>query len=151
MFRQKATGLLMPTKPPFDVTDRKQPYFKLHGSSNWRTEDGLSLLIMGGNKSADIAASALLSWYQQELRNALREPGARLMVVGYGFADTHINKDIREGASAGMKLFVIDPNGVDAIDTLRARGLYNFGSSLAGQLHRGVAKGPADYLDTRHG
>ena len=41
------------------------------------------------------------------------------MVIGYGFADTHINDHIREGAVAGMKLFVIDPNGVDAIDTLR--------------------------------
>jgi len=120
----------MPTKPPFAVADRKQPYFKLHGSSNWRTGDGSSLLIMGGNKSANIAASELLSWYEQEFRNALREPGARLMVIGYGFADTHINDDIREGASAGMKLFVIDPNGVDAIDTLRSRNMYNFGSSL---------------------
>src|SRR5581483_3195537 len=123
-------GVYMPTKPPFAVADRKQPYFKLHGSSNWRTGDGSSLLIMGGNKSANIAASELLSWYEQEFRNALREPGARLMVIGYGFADTHINDDIREGASAGMKLFVIDPNGVDAIDTLRSRNMYNFGSSL---------------------
>src|SRR5258707_12079174 len=59
---------------------------------------------MGGNKSANIAASELLSWYEQEFRNALREPGARLMVIGYGFADTHINDDIRDGAAAGMKL-----------------------------------------------
>jgi hypothetical protein len=29
-----------------------------------------------------------------------------------------------------MKLFIIDPNGVDAIDTLRSRNMYNFGSSL---------------------
>jgi hypothetical protein len=85
---------------------------------------------MGGNKSANIAASKLLSWYEEQFRNALREPGARLMVIGYGFADAHINDDIRDGAAAGMKLFVIDPNGVDAIDTLRPRGTYNFGSSL---------------------
>jgi hypothetical protein len=37
-------------------------------------------------------------------------------------------------AAAGMKLFVIDPNGVDAIDTLRPRGIYNFGSSLQGSF-----------------
>src|ERR1700722_8316153 len=49
-------GVHMPPKPPFAVTDRSQPYFKLHGSSNWRAEDGSSLLIMGGNKSASIAA-----------------------------------------------------------------------------------------------
>ena len=85
---------------------------------------------MGGNKSANIAASELLSWYEQEFRSALRQPDTRLMVIGYGFADTHINSHIREGAAAGMKLFVIDPSGVDAIDTLRSRGIYNFGSSL---------------------
>jgi SIR2-like domain len=127
-------GVHTPTKPPFAVSDRNQPYFKLHGSSNWRTEDGSSLLIMGGNKSANIAASELLSWYAQEFCKALREPGARLMVIGYGFADTHINGHIREGAAAGMKLFVIDPNGVDVIDTLRPRGIYNFGSSLEGSF-----------------
>jgi hypothetical protein len=125
-------GIYRPTSPPFSVSDRSQPYFKLHGSSNWRTHDDSSLLIMGGNKSANIAASELLSWYKQEFRNALREPDARLMVIGYGFADTHINDHIRGGAAAGMKLFVIDPNGVDAIDTLRLRGIYNFGSSLQG-------------------
>jgi hypothetical protein len=33
-----------------------------------------------------------------------------------------------------MKLFVIDPNGVDAIDTLLSRNMYNFGSSLQGSF-----------------
>jgi hypothetical protein len=127
-------GVHTPASPPFTVSDRNQPYFKLHGSSNWRTHDDSSLLIMGGNKSANIAASELLSWYEQEFRNALREPHARLMVIGYGFADTHINEHIRKGAATGMKLFVIDPNGVDAIDTLCPRGIYNFGSSLQGSF-----------------
>jgi hypothetical protein len=127
-------GVHTPASLPFTVTDRNQPYFKLHGSSNWRTHDDSSLLIMGGNKPASIAASELLSWYDQQFRNALHERGARLMVIGYGFADTHINDHIRDGAAAGLKLFIIDPIGVDAIDTLRARGIYNFGSSLQGSF-----------------
>ena len=85
---------------------------------------------MGGNKSANITASDLLSWYEQQFRHVLCERGTRLMVIGYGFADRHINNHIRDGAAAGMKLFIIDPNGVDAIDTLRDRGAYNFGGSL---------------------
>lgn len=125
-------GIYSPVPPPFTASNRHQPYFKLHGSSNWRTQNGSSLLIMGGNKSANIAASELLSWYEQEFRRVLCDPDARLMVIGYGFSDTHINRHIREGAAVGMKLFVIDPNGVDAIDTLRSRGIYNFGSSLQG-------------------
>jgi hypothetical protein len=127
-------GVYTPASPPFTVTDGRQPYFKLHGSSNWQTYKDASLLIMGGNKSANIAASALLSWYEQLFRETLRELGARLMVIGYSFSDTHINNHVREGADAGMKLFIIDPNGVDAIDTLRPRLLYNFGSSLQGSF-----------------
>jgi hypothetical protein len=123
-------GMYTPALPPFTLLQRRQPYFKLHGSSNWRTNDGTSLLIMGGNKSANIGASELLSWYEQQFREALREPEARLMVIGYGFADTHINDHIREGAAAGTKLFIIDPAGVDAINTLLFRNLYNFGNSL---------------------
>jgi hypothetical protein len=80
---------------------------------------------MGGNKSANIAASDLLSWYEQQFRHVLCERGTRLMVIGYGFADRHIHNHIRDGAAAGMKLFIIDPNGVDAIDTFRDRGAYN--------------------------
>jgi hypothetical protein len=127
-------GVHTPASPPFAVTHRNQPYFKLHGSSNWRTDEDSSLLIMGGNKSANIAASALLSWYGQQFSEALRAQGARLMVIGYGFADTHINDHIRDGAAGGMRLFIVDPNGVDAINTLRDRNLYNFGSSLQGSL-----------------
>ena len=52
-------GMYTPASPPFPVTDRNQPYIKIHGSSNWRTKDNSSLLIMGGNKSANIAASEL--------------------------------------------------------------------------------------------
>jgi hypothetical protein len=137
-------GMYTPALPPFSITEGRQPYFKLHGSSNWRTGKG-SLLIMGGNKSADISASELLSWYEQQFREALREPGARLMVIGYGFADTHINDHIQKGAAAGMKLFIIDPEGVDAVDRPKSRNLYNFGSSLHGSF---IGASRRDFLTT---
>jgi hypothetical protein len=138
-------GAYSPASAPFALTERSQPYFKLHGSSNWRTDKEPSLLIMGGNKSANIATSELLSWYDQQFSQALRAPNARLMVIGYGFADTHINDHIQKGAAAGLKLFVIDPNGVDAVDTLRDRGLYNFGSSLQGSF---IGASRRDLLNT---
>jgi hypothetical protein len=127
-------GLCTPASPPFKVSDRHQPYFKLHGSSNWRTNEGASLLIMGGNKSAGIAGSDLLKWYEQQFQDALHEPDARLMVIGYGFGDTHINQHIRAGAAAGMKLFIIDPNGVDVTNSPRTQNIYNFGMSLQNSI-----------------
>jgi hypothetical protein len=39
-----------PMEPPFVVIDCIQPYFKIHGSSNWATGDGRNLLVMGGDK-----------------------------------------------------------------------------------------------------
>jgi hypothetical protein len=127
-------GVFTPAAPPFTLADRQQPYFKLHGSSNWRTEQGSSLLIMGGNKRAGIAGSELLSWYEQQFQSALREREARLMVIGYGFGDTHVNQHIRAGAEAGMKLFIIDPDGVDVVNSSAIRGIYNFGGSLQGNI-----------------
>jgi hypothetical protein len=39
----------------------------------------------------------------------------RLMIVGYSFGDLHINKMIFKGIEAGLKLFIVDPLGVDVI------------------------------------
>lgn len=123
-------GLYAPASPPFTISERLQPYFKLHGSSNWRTDDGSNLLIMGGNKSALISESPLLSWYMGEFRKSLKEPGTRLMVIGYGFGDPHVNGYIREGVEAGTKLFIIDPQGIDVIRNPLTQNVYNFGDSL---------------------
>jgi hypothetical protein len=37
------------------------------------------------------------------------------MVIGYSFSDKHINEAIIQGLAAGMKLFIIDPNGNDVL------------------------------------
>ena len=42
------------------------------------------------------------------------------MVIGYGFGDDHINTVIRDAVSGGnLRIFVIDPLGVDVIDENR--------------------------------
>ena len=38
------------------------------------------------------------------------------MVIGYSFSDAHINKAIGDGIDKGLKLFIIDPCGVDVLD-----------------------------------
>ena len=39
-----------------------------------------------------------------------------MMVIGYSFSDAHINKAIGDGIDKGLKLFIIDPCGVDVLD-----------------------------------
>jgi SIR2-like domain len=94
-----------------------QPYIKLHGSCNWNAgTSGNRILIMGGQKAISIDQFPILSWYHQQFREFLLRPDARLMVIGYSFSDAHINTVIGDGVDKGLKLFIIDPCGVDVLN-----------------------------------
>ncbi len=82
---------------------------KLHGSFNWRTADARHALVVGTEKSGQIAASPLLAWYFDIFRKVLSVGGARLMVMGYGFGDEHVNAVISDAIDRhGLKLFIWD-------------------------------------------
>jgi hypothetical protein len=102
-----------PAAQPFSVTDRFQPLFKIHGSSNWYTADGRKLLVMGGNKEFMIREHEVLRWYYEEFKRRLMTGHTKLMVVGYSFSDQHINDAIvdawQKGNLSGM--FLVDPAG----------------------------------------
>ena len=104
-----------PVKEPFSENFDLQPYYKLHGSCNWRNDDGKSLLIMGGNKAEEIQRHPLLRWYHENFVSYLRRPNARLMIIGYSFGDQHINKAIVEAVDSNLQIFIVDPLGVDAL------------------------------------
>jgi SIR2-like domain len=104
-----------PLSEGFTMTAGLQPYIKLHGSSNWIHGLG-HLFIVGGAKVADIERIPLLSWYHQEFRKSITTPDCKLMIVGYSFNDDHINKHLHAAAAAGAKMFIVDPQGIDAID-----------------------------------
>jgi len=109
------------TEPGFKETPRVQPYYKLHGSSNWETHERGSILIMGGNKTEEIDRFPLLKWYQSQFRDYLSERDSRLMVIGYGFKDSHINRAIGLAANySNLHVFIIDPRGSDLIREIPA-------------------------------
>lgn len=93
---------------------REQPIYKLHGSSNWRDSKGSSLLVMGGSKSFAIDASPILKAYAAAFETALSAGDAKLMIIGYGFRDQHINDAIVRGTQKGLSLFNISPQGSSA-------------------------------------
>jgi SIR2-like domain len=105
-----------------------QPYFKLHGSINWVIDDKSGLLmVLGGDKLRFITDQPILDRYQQEFDAYLARPGARLMVIGYGYNDPHINDAISRGVEHGLKLFIVDPAGMEVL----ARPIaYHFGSAV---------------------
>lgn len=100
----------------FLVSHGTQPYFKLHGSANWYDSIGAGLLVMGGNKTAAIGANALLKWYAEQFDQYLQGPDARLMIIGYGFRDPHINEAIMAGCKRNLLVFIVDPAGTDILD-----------------------------------
>jgi hypothetical protein len=121
--RDKVALLTPEDSPPTAVGAGVQPYFKLHGSSNWvNGSSGGRLFIMGGNKAVEIDRYPILSWYHRQFREYLSRPGARLMVIGYSFSDQHINAAIAAAVDNGtLRLFIIDPLGVDVIDKRNPR------------------------------
>jgi len=80
---------------------------KLHGSFNWRTPDARNLMVVGTEKTTQIASLPLLSWYFDIFKTVLFSGGVRLMIVGYGFADEHINATIAEAVeNHGLKVLI---------------------------------------------
>ena len=86
---------------------QKVNYIKLHGSANWDTHDG-DLLVIGRSKEDDIAASPLLKTYHEKFSSVCNLQDMRMLAVGYGFCDGHINRRIADGIKNGLKLWVWD-------------------------------------------
>lgn len=108
--------------PDFTARENYQPIYKLHGSYNWfSAPDGERMLVIGGNKTASIGSSGILTRYQAEFQRMLNEPDSHLMVIGYSFSDEHINNAIITAVINGLKLFIIDPLGVDVLDKRSSR------------------------------
>ena len=82
---------------------------KLHGSFNWRTAEGRNALVVGTAKAGQVAASKLLTWYHDIFRRVLCAGGVRLLLVGYGFGDEHINAVIADATqNHGLRVFIWD-------------------------------------------
>lgn len=124
----------------FQLPENMQPYFKLHGSANWRDENGRLVIALGGGKPGTIHASAVLREYFAQFKADLTSGDTRLMVVGYGFADEHVNAVLLEAANNhNLKMFIVDPLGVEACQenrTAMVRGPNRFQGSIIGASRR---------------
>jgi hypothetical protein len=109
-----------PLSGPFLIAPAHQPLFKLHGSWNWWSSDGEQMLVMGGDKISAIQRNALLKWYHEQLESYLSDPCSRLMIIGYGFADPHINQTIFRASkrNPALSVFQVHPRGRAVIPDL---------------------------------
>ena len=104
---------------PFLSNPRMQPYYKLHGSSGWATDDGRSLLVVGRDKTGAIAHHPILHWTYERFEDYLRRDDTRLMVIGYGFGDEHINQSLLDAHQAGnlKVIYLVQPSGKGIIES----------------------------------
>jgi hypothetical protein len=83
-------------------------YIKLHGSYGWKASDGSSSLVIGRNKGGLIANEPLLREYFKLFQSALASGGKKILIVGYGFRDAHINEVLAQAVrDAGLKVYVL--------------------------------------------
>ena len=121
-----------------------QPIYKLHGSSNWRDPLNANLMVIGGDKTRQIGTHPILVEYAEAFDARLAQVDARLLIIGYGFRDHHINRAIERAVYAnGLKFFVICPEGSDAAHTFRSSihpgaALTTLGYDLADVFSRGL-------------
>jgi len=93
-----------------------QPFYKLHGSSNWQTESGEPLLIMGNAKTGAIQRFSVLRHYHEQFAARLNEGNGKLMVIGYSFQDEHINEVIeRASREHCLGTYLVDPRGREVL------------------------------------
>jgi hypothetical protein len=100
-------------KAEFTIPSNTQPIFKLHGSSNWASADGRQLQLIGGEKLREIGRHPILNSYAKQFEQYVNGANRKLMVIGYGFRDPHVNSVLAQAVERGLKMFVIDPAGAE--------------------------------------
>ena len=99
----------------FEIQPYLQPIYKLHGSINWFEPQGSGLnplMVIGENKLNKIAGQEVLRFNNGQFFKTLIEPSTKLMVIGYGFKDAHINKFITDAYELNkFSLHMMHPEG----------------------------------------
>jgi hypothetical protein len=128
-----------------EVPQRLQ-YIKLHGSMNWRTKEGSSTMVIAGRKLEQIQSVPLLSWYLDKFRDVLKIHDLKLLIIGYGFGDPHINNLLAEAIDEKkLVLSIVYPGTRDKLvenisnrgERLAQQGEVNRSQTLIAGLNRG--------------
>lgn len=88
-------------------------YIKLHGSYGWKSSDGANQLVVGTSKEALIQKEPLLCTYFELFQSVIKEGGKKVLIIGYGFRDTHINAALLDGVqNHGLEIYILTPGGI---------------------------------------
>jgi len=120
---------ILPTSDEFNTFIGQQLnisscYIKLHGSLRWVNPGGEDSKVIGINKVQTIKKIPLLNWYYELFGQAISVGDVKLVVIGYGFRDDHINSLLAKACEeSGLKLFVLSPDDPESFqENLLYRG-----------------------------
>ena len=95
---------------PEILSDENFFLIKLHGSYKWTSFDGTQKMVIGRGKIDQIQEEPLLKYYFDIFKKVLSHNQTRLLIIGYGFGDDHINRIISESVrDNGLKIYIISP------------------------------------------
>jgi hypothetical protein len=117
------------------ANEPRQPIYKLHGSVDW-TDDSGDLFVVGSGKDSYIQSKPLLVEYFRIFRERLLAPNTRLMIIGYGWGDDHVNRVIFDVAKSNrsLGLFHVNPSGRDVISGPRSEPIVRYSTSTLAPL-----------------
>jgi hypothetical protein len=130
-------------------------YIKLHGSYGWRTSSGSNQMVIGANKASLIKKEPLLNAYQTLFRLVIEENNKKVLIIGYGFRDQHINQMLLKGVEDhGLKIYIITTVPPDAFKSQLEHGHYyvkNIFSGISGYFqHTLLEIFPGNQQETVH-
>lgn len=82
-------------------------YIKLHGSFDWRDKKKQSIMVIGRDKEEEIKRHSLLQSYLDKFKKILNENKIKILIIGYGFNDQHINRVLSDASN--LDIYIIDP------------------------------------------
>lgn len=125
------------------TTNLAHCYIKLHGSLRWVSQEGNDSKVIGINKMNTIRRIPLLNWYFELFNEAIVAGDVKLVIVGYGFRDPHINDLLATACeNHGLKLFIISPQDPEAfLDDLlyRNQGVARSADPIGSKIWNGVS------------
>ncbi len=83
-------------------------YVKLHGSYGWKSSDGSNQLVVGTTKESLIQKEPILQGYFDSFKSVIKEGGKKVLIIGYGFRDVHINAALLDGVeNHGLQIYIL--------------------------------------------
>lgn len=97
-----------------------QPYYKLHGSTNWKLAGDADIMVLGGGKAEAINAMPVLRRYHDEFTQCVTRGDTRITIIGFSFRDEHIAATLQDAVeNHGLQMYVIDPQGANIARNMR--------------------------------